>query len=147
MYSENQRHCSARRANDEFLRRMLGGEMSYGNANQAARRDDSPTHEKNGCGCNRRSFCARSEGTVGSSCPLTGRHSSPPCNEGDTANTGKHPACIHAPSLAMVYSPMQSFQGIYEPAVALRQGTLFAELDLPFEGCGRKEACARKCDH
>ncbi len=147
MYSENQRHCSARRANDEFLRRMLGGEMSYGSTNQATRRDDSPTQEKNGCGCKRKSLCARSEGDVGSFCPLTGRREPAPCNEGDTATEGKRPACVPAPSLAMVYSPMQSFQGIYEPAVALRQGTLFAELDLPFEGCGRKEACAHKCDH
>ena len=28
MYSENQRNTCARRANDEFLRRMLGGELA-----------------------------------------------------------------------------------------------------------------------
>ena len=37
-------------------------------------------------------------------------------------------------SLAMVYSPMQSFTKLYEPAKALSRGTLFAELDKPFTG-------------
>ena len=39
--------------------------------------------------------------------------------------------------LAMVYSPLQEFHQLYEPDVALNRGTLFAELDLPFEG-GKK---------
>ena len=38
------------------------------------------------------------------------------------------------PSLAMVYSPKQAFEGLYEPEEALSRGTLFAALDLPFEG-------------
>ena len=38
------------------------------------------------------------------------------------------------PSLAMVYAPKQAFANLYEPDVALARGTLFAELDLPFEG-------------
>ena len=36
--------------------------------------------------------------------------------------------------LAMVYSPYQFFGDVYSPDVALSRGTLFAELDLPFEG-------------
>ena len=40
--------------------------------------------------------------------------------------------------LAMVYSPYQHFRDIYTPDVALDRGTLFAELDLPFEGSGNK---------
>lgn len=36
--------------------------------------------------------------------------------------------------LAMVYSPLQEFREVYEPDVALERGTMFAELDLPFEG-------------
>lgn len=39
-----------------------------------------------------------------------------------------------APSLAMVYAPKQAFANLYEPDVALSRGTLFAALDLPFEG-------------
>ena len=44
--------------------------------------------------------------------------------------------------LAMVYSPLQSFAGLYDEEKALSRGTLFTELDLPFEGykC-RKERC------
>lgn len=37
-------------------------------------------------------------------------------------------------SLAMVYSPCQSFIKRYEPCKALSRGTLFAELDKPFSG-------------
>ena len=35
--------------------------------------------------------------------------------------------------LAMVYSPCQAWRGAYTPDVALERGTLFSELDLPFE--------------
>ena len=44
--------------------------------------------------------------------------------------------------LAMVYSPLQEFREIYAPEVALDRGTMFAELDLPFEGGkNRKGGC------
>ena len=36
--------------------------------------------------------------------------------------------------LAMVYSPIQEFRDMYEIDTALRQGTVFKELDLPFMG-------------
>ena len=36
--------------------------------------------------------------------------------------------------LAMVYSPYQLFRDIYSPDTALMRGTMFTELDLPFEG-------------
>ena len=36
--------------------------------------------------------------------------------------------------LAMVYSPVQEFHNMYEIETALRQGTVFKELDLPFMG-------------
>ncbi len=36
--------------------------------------------------------------------------------------------------LASVYAPLQSFDNIYELDAALKSGTLFAELNLPFEG-------------
>ena len=35
--------------------------------------------------------------------------------------------------LAMVYSPCQAWRAAYTPDVALERGTLFSELDLPFE--------------
>ncbi len=51
------------------------------------------------------------------------------------------------PSLAMVYSPFQEFENLYEPEEALSKGTLFADLYLPFESycCGGNTACAGKC--
>ena len=39
-----------------------------------------------------------------------------------------------APSLAMVYAPMQRFEELYEPDESLCHGTLFRQLDKPFWG-------------
>ncbi len=36
--------------------------------------------------------------------------------------------------LAMSYVPVQKWQDLYEPEEALRNGTIFRELRLPFEG-------------
>ena len=36
--------------------------------------------------------------------------------------------------LASVYAPIQSFTGLYDLDMALEQGTVFSELDLPFMG-------------
>lgn len=36
--------------------------------------------------------------------------------------------------LAMSYVPMQKWEDMYAPSVALERGTLFAKLDLPFIG-------------
>ncbi len=50
-------------------------------------------------------------------------------------------------SLAMVYAPKQEFRMIYDPEVALINGTIFEELDKPFNraSCrgksGRGEGC------
>lgn len=38
--------------------------------------------------------------------------------------------------LAMTYMPMQVWRSIYTPCDALRAGTIFEELDLPFYGKG-----------
>ena len=43
--------------------------------------------------------------------------------------------------LAMVYSPCQAWRDAYPPDVALNRGTLFSELDLPFEGAKNKRGC------
>ena len=45
--------------------------------------------------------------------------------------------CLEGQSLAMVYSPCQSFEKIYEPAEALRCGTIFCKLYMPFTGIRR----------
>lgn len=36
--------------------------------------------------------------------------------------------------LASVYSPLQSFEDLYDIEKALKRGTVFSMLDLPFEG-------------
>ena len=43
--------------------------------------------------------------------------------------------------LAMVYSPCQAWRGAYAPDTALARGTLFSELDLPFEHGECKRGC------
>ena len=58
---------------------------------------------------------------------------SAPCHENPVEACDSLPS-ITPSSLAMVWSPLQSFQKIYEPAKALSRGTLFAELDKPFSG-------------
>lgn len=46
------------------------------------------------------------------------------------------PDRMHQPSmvLAMAYVPAQKWQELYEPNEALHRGTIFRQLDLPFEG-------------
>ena len=46
-------------------------------------------------------------------------------------------SCGQEQSLAMVYSPYQHFRLLYEPEQGLSRGTIFKELDMPFEGDGR----------
>ena len=45
--------------------------------------------------------------------------------------------CMAGRSLAMVYSPCQEFEGLYEGAAALAAGTIFRELEKPFYGARR----------
>lgn len=66
-----------------------------------------------------------------------------PCDH--TENGARIGWGLHDHPLAMVYSPYQHFRNIYSPDVALDRGTLFSELDLPFEGYKGKRngGCAR----
>lgn len=59
----------------------------------------------------------------------------PPCFPSDTDNGigGDTP-------LAMVYAPKQYWRALYEPAEALRTGTMFRELYFPLEAIGGEEA-------
>ena len=130
MYMENNRRAAESRADADFLRRMLGGELNGGN-NMRARNDanagrccewrpqarqEAPVRPEGGCGCQR------------------------PC---DTSC----PTEIAAPSLAMVYCPRQCWRKLLDPAEGLKHGSIFSELVLPFEGDsykGGKEGCARR---
>ena len=104
MYSDNSRRSATRRSNDEFLRRMVGGEL-IGNEIPVMNRV-SPTPERLG-------------GTS--------------CNGNDTNAPGECPVSIDAPSLAMVYSPRQCWRNLLDPEAALGNGSLFAELVMPLE--------------
>ena len=112
MYSEQEKRASVQRANDAFLRRMLGGELT--SASRPTFSEEVPT--------------------------LPQYPTRPPCNGGDTgegAQGGGREECpvqVGMPALAMVYAPRQCWRGLYTPREALQHGTQFAELDLPFLG-------------
>ena len=57
-------------------------------------------------------------------------------------NVASHSWGLKDYPLAMLFSPLQCFSGLYDEDTALARGTLFSELDLPFEGqrCG-KDRC------
>lgn len=86
-----------------------------------------PLFGENGCGCRcrRAPVNERNDGTGENSCP-----SPSPCT------TGRDP--LQGASLAMVYSPEQAFEKLYEPDEGLVRGTVFIALDKPFFGDGRK---------
>ncbi len=50
------------------------------------------------------------------------------------ARQGEHGWGLREYPLGMVYSPYQEWRNIYKEDTALSRGTLFSELDLPFEG-------------
>lgn len=109
MYSDNQKHASVSRANDAFLRRMLGGELMGGDV--TVMNTEIPTLPEDGA-------------------------SFPSCNgdSADSTDRGECPLYLKAPSLAMVYAPRQCWRSLLDPRSALAQGTMFAEMVLPFEG-------------
>lgn len=114
MYSENNRRYAARRADEEFLRRMTGGEFSA---------NGLPVINLNAPSDAPRSTPTR-DARVRVSC------------NGSTNGATPESACkpdAFAPSLAMVYSPRQCWRGLLTPAEGLSKGTIFSELVLPFE--------------
>ena len=118
MYLENGRRSAARRSNDEFLRRMVGGELTANELPVINRPSPMPPNMEGGS-----------------------------CNSGDTNEAGECPSLLDAPSLAMVYAPRQCWRSLLDPDSALANGSLFAELVMPFEGCGKTrgmEGCSRK---
>ncbi|MGM9644210.1 MAG: spore coat associated protein CotJA [Eubacteriales bacterium] len=58
------------------------------------------------------------------------------CTEGRCGGWG-----LYDHPLAMVYSPCQSWREVYAPDVALARGTMFSELDLPFEPSKFRKGC------
>ena len=124
MYSENSKNASMQRANNEFLRRMLGGELSVGSL---------PVFN--------------SEVPALPEYPVR-----PPCNDGESAENGsigemeEHcGGCANMPSLAMVYAPKQCWRKVFKPEDALMHGSQFAELVLPFDGAGKAKGGCPRC--
>lgn len=149
MYFENNRRAAQSRADADFLRRMLGGELN-GNGCGCDRSDDRARERS----CNRTSVETRRG--MGECCEWTpqARREEVPVRPDPEGGCGCQKPCntscpteIHAPALAMVYSPRQCWRKLLDPAEGLKQGTIFAELVLPFEAVphkGGKEGCARR---
>ncbi len=88
-----------------------------------------------------RQYCKAEQGTA----PGTPRREDggflpdTPMPEGPTSScvcgdfNGFEPPKLQGVPLAMVYSPHQSFDGIYDCETGFRRGTIFKCLDLPFE--------------
>ena len=69
---------------------------------------------------------------------------SPSCNIGERAKCNERGWGLDGYPLASVFAPLQSFDNLYDAEMALKQGTLFAELDLPFMGkTVQKGGCCR----
>jgi len=87
------------------------------------------------CSCPQaRSSCSCATPSPAASCSEAKRNGDcdEPCNHG-AVDTG----LLHGKSLAMVYSPYQSFDSLYDPRQGLCNGTIFGELNKPFHGDGR----------
>lgn len=114
MYSESNRRTASRRANDEFLRRMLGGELTG---------DGYPVMN------------VTEHNTQPASPPARQERDRIPCEGSNSSDNAKAdcPTHIDAPSLAMLYSPRQCWRNLFDPATGLSRGTIFADLYLPLE--------------
>ena len=131
MYSDTNRRAAANRANDEFLRRMLGGDLAKDLPVMNAAPPPRPTlpdYSANKTACD-------------------GSPRQSPAPEASACNNC--PTHLHAPSLAMVYSPRQCWKGLLDPTVGLHSGTIFSDLVLPFEAMtspcekGGQKPCGR----
>ena len=60
------------------------------------------------------------------------------CERGDSGREGDAKAfdCLGGMSLAMVYSPCQKFEDLYDHTEGIKRGTIFRALDKPFTGKG-----------
>ena len=105
-----------------------GGARGGNSSNCGCRSGNGGCRERtdNGGGRERTDSCGCRERTDNGGCG---------CRHGGDAgkNTGWG---LYGYPLAMVYSPIQCFGELYEPDDGLSHGTIFSQLDLPFEGKG-----------
>ena len=80
------------------------------------------------------------EGLLGGMCPRGENGCNTDINgcqcTGDNSQNGRcpHPHFPENIHLAMVYSPYQEFENLYDPEDGLEAGTVFIKLDKPFDG-------------
>lgn len=129
MYSDDNKHMPEYRANDEFLRRMLGGELVGGELLRLPTEKLDRSEERYERRVDCRGNLVGADSTCGEKVTLERMEV---CDRMDCPNE------IHAPALAMVYSPKQCWRNLLDPRVGLEHGSIFAELILPFEGCPKK---------
>ena len=63
------------------------------------------------------------------------------CNRGDSCGIACTAWGLKGHPLAMVYSPCRPWNNVYKLELALERGTLFGDLDLPFEPRQRRGGC------
>ncbi len=99
-----------------------------GNSHES--RENSENSRMSGCGCGNSRESRENGGNSRSNGCGCGNSSSDMDN--DCRNS-----CLRGNSLAMVYSPCQRFENIYDTTEGLCRGTIFRDLDKPFWG-GRR---------
>ena len=113
MYTEDDTMTPRERISEDMLRRMLDGDYrNNGNngGNAWERRENSSCNNHANSSCN--------------------NYANSSCN--NHANGGSW--ALRGYPLASVFAPYQEFRGLYDRETALKQGTVFLELDLPFMG-------------
>ena len=80
--------------------------------------------QRDGCGCEHYD--------IGDSCRIDERARYERCGCGEPAVERSYG--LRGYPLASVYSPLQEFRELYDAETALKRGTVFKELDLPFYG-------------
>ncbi len=113
MYTDDDIMTPRERIGDDMLRRMLAGELT-GNGIKRNMEEDT-----------------RRGGQMNGQEELSSERGR--CRRGDEMSASGSFGLEGYP-LCMVYAPLQSFGNLYEPEDALKRGTLFREMDLPFMG-------------
>ncbi len=111
MYTDDDIMTPRDRISNEMLRKMLQGELSGREMVRRNAVEGELEMERNGC----------TGGCQGA------------CN-GDNGPQRSGGFGLKNYPLCMVYAPIQEFCNLYDPEYALRQGTIFKEMDFPFEG-------------
>lgn len=119
---DQQRDCGSPldRIDESVLRMMLGGDPGETAGTTGTSRRSGGTRGS-GVQSAERGFGCDSRGTAGATFALPDLYGTP---------------------LAMVYSPVQRFENLYDPEEGLAAGTIFRDLDFPFypagcSSCGR----------